>query len=253
MRSIPTNSTPIINEIIEALAFTRLSTNEFNVVMAIIRKTYGWDKKEDYISGSQLAIMTKMLPQHCYRALKKLEQKNIILKHKNMIGLNKHCTTWLVPTQVLKIPKQVVPVQVVEHTQAGTKNDTQAGTNKRNHKDTYTKLVPKGTVTRRVKLAPEERKKRAKIHRAENDIMLEFLKKKIRVDDFTELNEEKRRWVYLIVALFKKLGKETCRDRLDSILRDSFLAKNCNSLKFVYKQLKGFREAESLLKTNIIS
>jgi len=149
-RIVPHDSTPIINEIIEKLASIRLSTNEFNVVMAIIRKTYGWDKKEDYISGSQLAILTKMLPQHCYKILKKLEQKKIIHRKEQVIGLNKKTSEWLVPTEVSDIPEQVVPTQVlngedeipaqvVKDTHAGTKNDTQAGTNKRYYKNTYTK------------------------------------------------------------------------------------------------------------------
>lgn len=151
-RTVPNESTPIINEIIEKLASVRLSTNEFNIVMAIIRKTYGWSKKEDYISGSQLAILTKMLPQHCYKILKKLEQKKIIYRKEQVIGLNKKTNEWLVPTEVLNIPEQVVPTrvlngddeipaQVVEHTHAGTKIDTHAGTYKRNYKETYTKDI----------------------------------------------------------------------------------------------------------------
>ncbi len=149
-RQIPKESTPIMNKILEALAKMRLSTYEFNIIFAVIRQTYGWDKKEDWISGSQLSELTNMLPQHCYRTLKKLSEKNIIFKHGHTVGLNKHFETWIVPEQVLKIPKQVVPeqvlnpkvvvpAQVVEHTQTGTKNDTQAGTNQRNYKETITK------------------------------------------------------------------------------------------------------------------
>ena len=48
----------IANEIVEFLAKTYLSSYESQVLWAIFRKTYGWQKKEDWITGSQLVEMT---------------------------------------------------------------------------------------------------------------------------------------------------------------------------------------------------
>lgn len=244
----------LANSLLEKLAATVLSVNETKVIFCVIRKTYGFHKKSDRIPLSQIALMTELQKSNVSRTLKSLILRKIVIVSDNAIGMNTCTKEW-----VKKLSRTITarPPRVLSSAIKGViadDNKSLSSATPQYIKDTYSKdIVPKGTVARRAKLTPEERKKKAEIHRAENDIMLEFLKKKIRVDDFTELNEEKRRWVYLIVALFKKLGKEICRDRLDSILGDSFLAKNCNSLKFVYKQLKGFRESESLMKTNIIS
>ncbi len=244
----------LANSLVEKLARTILSVNEAKVVFCIIRKTYGFHKKNDCMPLSQIALMTELQKSNISRTLKSLIFRKIVIVSDNAIGMNTCTKEWVkkLSRTITAKPPRVLSSAIKSVIVSDNKSLSSA--TPQYIKDTYSKdKVPKGTVARRAKLTPEERKKKAEIHRAENDIMLEFLKKKIRVDDFTELNEEKRRWVYLIVALFKKLGKETCRDRLDSILSDSFLAKNCNSLKFVYKQLKGFRESESLMKTNIIS
>ena len=90
MRKVPDDSTPVINEIIEALACTRLTQYEFNIIFAIIRKTYGWDKKMDWVSLSQLSEITKIPSRHCCRTIKSLLVKNIIIKKdKNIESLYK--------------------------------------------------------------------------------------------------------------------------------------------------------------------
>ena len=49
----------IANEIAEKLARTQLSGTEHKIIWAIWRKTWGWHKKEDRISLSQLVKMTE--------------------------------------------------------------------------------------------------------------------------------------------------------------------------------------------------
>jgi phage replication O-like protein O len=119
-RKIPENSTPILNEILEALSRARLSIYEFNIIMAVIRKTYGWDKKNDWIAGSQLEELTGIRQNHCYRTVTKLVKKNILIKEFKRVGLNKRTKEWLVPIQV--VPIEVVPIQVLKHTHTGTSN-----------------------------------------------------------------------------------------------------------------------------------
>jgi phage replication O-like protein O len=108
-------NTPIANEIMEALARTYLSSYETQVIFAILRKTYGWHKKEDWISLSQLSEMTKILPQHISRTIKKLAIRSIIIRNKKKIGFNKDYDKWD------NIPKQVIPIQVIGVTQTGIK------------------------------------------------------------------------------------------------------------------------------------
>ena len=46
--------TEIANEILEALMRLHLSPNQWQVILCIIRKTYGFKKKVDYIANSQI-------------------------------------------------------------------------------------------------------------------------------------------------------------------------------------------------------
>jgi phage replication O-like protein O len=48
----------IANEIVEALAKIHLSSYESRVLWTVFRKTYGWHKKEDWITNTQIANLT---------------------------------------------------------------------------------------------------------------------------------------------------------------------------------------------------
>ena len=71
--------TSIANKTIEALARIRISGEEMQVLWVILRKTYGWHKKEDEIPLSQFALMTGVKKPNIIRAIKKLLSKKIIV------------------------------------------------------------------------------------------------------------------------------------------------------------------------------
>ncbi len=68
----------ISTEIWEALTKIRIPGEAMNVFMAIIRKTYGWNKKEDRIALSQLSEMSGLKKPNVLRAIHKLESMNLI-------------------------------------------------------------------------------------------------------------------------------------------------------------------------------
>jgi phage replication O-like protein O len=68
----------IANEIIEALAKYRLAGEEWQILLVVFRKTYGFHKKEDEISLSQFEAMTGMKRANVVRAIKKLVAKKIL-------------------------------------------------------------------------------------------------------------------------------------------------------------------------------
>lgn len=70
--------------------------------------------------------------------------------------------------------------------------------------------------------------------------ILAFLKKIIWVSDFKESQKMQRIYWKNILNLWKKIWKEDFQFRLKNILEDGFKAKNCNSLGFLYKELKAF-------------
>lgn len=70
--------TKIADELLEALCRAHLGGREMAVVLALIRKTYGWNKKKDRIAGSQLAKLTGIPRAKIPSLLRSLEAKNII-------------------------------------------------------------------------------------------------------------------------------------------------------------------------------
>lgn len=86
--------TPIANEILEALARTNLSAYQSRILSAILRKTYGYHKKEDCISNSQLVELTGLHKQHVWRTLGDLKNRNLVTKRGYFVGFNKDYTQW---------------------------------------------------------------------------------------------------------------------------------------------------------------
>ncbi|HDY68615.1 MAG TPA: hypothetical protein ENH85_12610 [Candidatus Scalindua sp.] len=90
--------TMIANELMEALAKTRIAGEARQTLDTIIRKTYGFNKKEDAISLSQFSAITKLRKPTVVRALRKLLSMNIITKKDNDIAniysFNKDFDSW---------------------------------------------------------------------------------------------------------------------------------------------------------------
>lgn len=86
--------TPIANEIVEALARVNLTAHEWRVLWCVLRKTYGYNKKEDWLSGTQLCAMTGLHKAHVSRAKKLLAVRNMVTPRGNKIGFNKFYSTW---------------------------------------------------------------------------------------------------------------------------------------------------------------
>jgi len=86
--------TGIANEILESLVMTRLLGSEFQIVLCIIRKTYGFQKKEDRISLSQFQKDTKISRPTVVKTLKNLLSRSIINKINGLYSFNKDWEKW---------------------------------------------------------------------------------------------------------------------------------------------------------------
>lgn len=88
----------IANELYDALLRHDLTGRQLKVVMAIMRKTYGYGKKFDDMSAAQLGELCGMARNHVTTTLKQLEASNIISvrpgRYGQVVGINKHYTTW---------------------------------------------------------------------------------------------------------------------------------------------------------------
>lgn len=108
--------TRIANELMEQFALVNLSGREWQILLVILRKTYGFNKKDDKISLSQFEEATHIKSSDVSRVIKQLENKNIIgvLRNQwlNSYWLNKQWLNWLKP--VAKQP--IKPVAKQPHT-----------------------------------------------------------------------------------------------------------------------------------------
>lgn len=81
-------------ELVEAFCNHRLSGEEWQIIWVVLNKTYRWHKKEDWISLSQFAALTNIKKPNVIRAIKKLQNKKIIIKNDNKYMFNKHYKEW---------------------------------------------------------------------------------------------------------------------------------------------------------------
>ena len=89
-----TGHTQIANEILEHLARAYLSPNQWQVLMFIICKTYGYKNKADYLSNSQIVEATGLTKSTVSRAVKNLVNNNIIIRRGKYIGFQKDWKQW---------------------------------------------------------------------------------------------------------------------------------------------------------------
>lgn len=92
--------TKIANEILDALCKYHPGFTEGQVLWVVIRKTYGWNKKSDKISISQLVKSTGKSKRMVIYAVQNLEAKKMItvtrdFKQTNDISFNKDYSLWL--------------------------------------------------------------------------------------------------------------------------------------------------------------
>jgi len=86
--------TRIANEIIDALMRINLSPYQSRILWAIWRTTYGFQKKQDWISNGQLVEMTGIKKSHVSRTMRELRERHIVTSSGNKIAFNKDYQQW---------------------------------------------------------------------------------------------------------------------------------------------------------------
>ncbi|HCE8953303.1 TPA: replication protein [Raoultella ornithinolytica] len=86
--------TRIANELLEAVMRAGLSQHQLLVFMAVMRKTYGFNKKSDWVSNEQLSELTGILPHKCSAAKSVLVKRGILTQTGRVIGINKTVSEW---------------------------------------------------------------------------------------------------------------------------------------------------------------
>ena len=117
----------LATDIAKYLAKTYMSSYESQIIWAIFIKTYGWNKKEDWISNSQFVELTDMHKSHVSRTVKKLIKRKIVTQTGNKIAFQKNSKLWKqlpkqvtevkkLPIQDKKLPKQADTIYTIQKT-----------------------------------------------------------------------------------------------------------------------------------------
>ena len=106
--------TRLANELLEALSRLRIPGEARQVFDTIMRKTYGFGKKEDGISLSQFVLATGLLKNHICDSLNKLKRMNLITEKgndvTNIYSINKDYTSWKPLPKKVTLPKKVMTI-----------------------------------------------------------------------------------------------------------------------------------------------
>lgn len=133
--------TRIANELLEAVMHAGLSQHQLLVFMAVMRKTYGFNKKSDWVSNEQLSELTGILPHKCSAAKSVLVKRGILTQTGRVIGINKTVSEW--SSLPVKGKEKKPYLKKVTLPESGKKSLPESGNayypNKVNTKDKHTK------------------------------------------------------------------------------------------------------------------
>lgn len=104
--------TRIANEILEALSKVNLSPYESRTLWFLLRKTYGWKKKKDWIALSQFSKGLGLDRRHVHRALKSLSSKQMTVigrddRNHPTYGFQKDYSKWPSSSKQMTVPLQM--------------------------------------------------------------------------------------------------------------------------------------------------
>jgi phage replication O-like protein O len=105
--------TRLANELFDAILAFHFSARQLKVLMTIIRKTYGYNKKRDDMSASQIAAICCLARPHVVKTLGELVEMNVIDKQSGKFGsvieINKKYRTWGSTKSVSPASTETVP------------------------------------------------------------------------------------------------------------------------------------------------
>lgn len=86
--------TRIANELLEAVIGSGLTQNQLLITLAVIRKTYGYNKTSDWVGNAQLSELTGLPVTRCSTERNKLVKMNVLSVTGRLVGINKEVAAW---------------------------------------------------------------------------------------------------------------------------------------------------------------
>ncbi|QRS18169.1 replication protein [Klebsiella oxytoca] len=140
--------TRIANELLEHIASADLTARQLKLMLAYIRKTYGFNKKSDRIADEQIAQLTGISRQNVNKAKRDLLSMNCLIVEGNKIGVNKAVSEWKF-SKCLQVSNLVSKSETKSVSKLETKEVSELETHKRHSlkttlKTDLTPIVPTG-------------------------------------------------------------------------------------------------------------
>ncbi|SEP40224.1 replication protein [Enterobacter sp. NFIX58] len=144
----------VANELTDSLLMADLTARQLKVMLAIMRKTYGFNKPMDRLTNTQIAAMTGIHHTHICAAKRQLIERKFLIADGVRIGVNKVVSEWISQDSLTlaKTANKTLAKSAngYKPTQLNTKDNIQKTIN------TNTPLPPKGGCDDSSK--PEKRK-----------------------------------------------------------------------------------------------
>lgn len=120
----------IANELFEAICMAGFTSRQYAVILTVIRKTYGWDRKYAPVSVREISRMTGIRFSHVTETIKELIEKRVLTDYgvhgqTRILGVNKCYDEW---TGVPKTGTGVFPKQERYSSQNGNTSVPETGT-----------------------------------------------------------------------------------------------------------------------------
>lgn len=122
--------TRFANELLEAIASADLTARQLKVMLAYVRKTYGFNKKTDRIADEQIAQLTGLSRQNVNKAKKELISMNCLFMDGNQIGVNSEVSAWQF-SKCLQVSNFVSKLETKNDSKLETLNVSKLETHKR--------------------------------------------------------------------------------------------------------------------------
>lgn len=147
----------IANELFDEIVKLRLAGSEWQVLMFVIRKTYGWSKKSDFISLTQFQKETGLSRPRVCEAIARLVNKNILVKERGSVNkymLQKDYDQWVVKENGLVKETELVKENGIaskgKRTRTSNENRTKSSKGNRTHnnhiKDNIKNIITKDNI-----------------------------------------------------------------------------------------------------------
>jgi phage replication O-like protein O len=141
--------TRLADELLDALIRFPFTKRQYKVLLAMIRKTYGFQKREDDITAPQLAEMTGLDRANVIRTINELVAAGALIKRPGqfgqVLGINKDYESWTVPKRHRASAKMApggVPKQHRQRCQSDTGTGARMAPTIDNHQQTLSKRQP---------------------------------------------------------------------------------------------------------------